>query len=117
MTDRVYHLFIGRKFTGISVEPDPVWPKMWRVRQREWLSVRQREWLSVMLNETRAREAAFALARRMRNPAGGLGTVRPRWICRELDCSDVPIEFEGWVARAVAAGRQNASARRCTPSA
>ena len=82
MADRVYHLFIGRKFTGISVEPDPTWTAMWRVRQADGR-------LSGMLNLTRARECAFACAR----PKGLGGREVAHWQYREIASEARPIEF------------------------
>jgi hypothetical protein len=48
-------LYIGGKFTGVSVEPDATWSNMWRVRMGGRLSD--------MGNLTRARDAAIAWAR------------------------------------------------------
>jgi hypothetical protein len=48
-------LYIGGKFTGVSLEPDTKWPSMWRVRMGERLSD--------MVNLTRAKDAAIAWAR------------------------------------------------------
>ena len=29
----IFDLYIGRKATGVSVQPDATWPNMWRVHQ------------------------------------------------------------------------------------
>ena len=49
-------LYVGGKFTGVSVEPDAAWPNMWRVRAGDRLSG--------MVNLTRAKDAAIAWALR-----------------------------------------------------
>jgi hypothetical protein len=48
-------LYVGRKRTGVSISPDPGWPKMWRVCQGERVSD--------MVNLTRAKDAAISWAR------------------------------------------------------
>jgi hypothetical protein len=50
-----HRLYIGMKFTGVSVEPDATWSNVWRVRMVDRLSD--------MVNLTRARDAAIAWAR------------------------------------------------------
>ena len=50
-----HRLYIGVKFTGVSVEPDATRSNMWRVRMGDRLSD--------MGNLTRARDAAIAWAR------------------------------------------------------
>ncbi len=52
-------LYVGNKFTGITVEPDKKYPGvMWRVRQGEYLSE--------MVNLARAKDAALSWAARDR---------------------------------------------------
>jgi hypothetical protein len=48
-------LRIGRKKTGVSLQPDDRWPGMWRVCQGERVSD--------MVNLTRAKEASVTWAR------------------------------------------------------
>jgi hypothetical protein len=50
-------LKLGRKVL-VSIEPDPKWPKMWRIRLADGS-------LSGMLNLARAHDAARTIARRM----------------------------------------------------
>jgi hypothetical protein len=49
-------LYIGGKFTGVSVEPDTAWPNMWRLHMGDRLSD--------MGNLTRAKDAAVSWALR-----------------------------------------------------
>jgi len=100
MTDVVYRLFIGKKFSGISVEPDDVWPEMWRVRQGDRLSG--------MLNLTRAREVGRVCALRA-TKSQSFGNALVKWIRSETPRSDVPIEFSVGAYGEVAARRQNAA--------
>ena len=51
-----HRLYIGVKFTGVSVEPDAAWPNTWRVRMGDRRSD--------MVNLTRAKDAAIAWALR-----------------------------------------------------
>ena len=61
-----YNLTAGRKSTGISVEPDPIWPQMWRIHQGTRVSD--------MVNLTRAKDAAISWAiDQARGGRGGLG--------------------------------------------
>jgi len=53
--DHGLDLHIGRRKTGVSVHPDPVWPAMWRVHQGGRVSD--------MVNISRAKEAAISWAR------------------------------------------------------
>ena len=64
-------LYIGKTFTGVTVEPDERWPGMWRVCKD---GVK-----SEMVNLTRAKDASitWALPRR---PGGG---EIVHWECRE----------------------------------
>jgi hypothetical protein len=64
-------LYIGRMFTGVTVEPDSRWPDMWRV------CVRDRK--SDAVNLTRAKDAAITWAR----PRGLGGGEVIRWDRRE----------------------------------
>jgi len=50
-----WHLFIGRKFTGIVVRPDGKYPDMYRVH-------RPGRPISDMVNLARAKDAALAFA-------------------------------------------------------
>jgi hypothetical protein len=76
MTDRAscagYELQIGNVPVGVTVEPDPRWPAMWRARSGERLSD--------MVNLTRAKDAAIAWAR----PRGLGGTETVTWHRREI---------------------------------
>ena len=66
-----HRLYIGVKFTGVSVEPDAAWSSIWRVRIGDRLSD--------VGNLTRARDAAIAWAR----PRGlGKGEIAT-WHTRE----------------------------------
>jgi hypothetical protein len=78
-----YRLFVGKRFSGISIEPDPTWPAMWRVRQGERLSG--------MLNLTRAADAGRACAQ---PKGGGFGDVVVKWVPYETAKVSAPIEFE-----------------------
>jgi hypothetical protein len=49
-------LLIGRRRTGISVRPDPVYPSMWRVHEGDRVSD--------MVNLVRAKDAAISWATR-----------------------------------------------------
>ena len=64
-------LYIGKTFTGVSVEPDRQWPGMWRVHQGEQISE--------MVNLTRAKDAAILWAR----PRGLGGNEVAHWDRRE----------------------------------
>jgi hypothetical protein len=68
---RILKLYIGKAFTGVTVEPDNQWPRMWRVRKGEALSD--------MVNLARAKDAAIIRAR----PRGLGGTEIPYWCHRE----------------------------------
>ena len=48
-------LYVGRKFTGITIEPDQIWPKMYRIRDKTGCSD--------MVNLTRAKDASISWAR------------------------------------------------------
>jgi hypothetical protein len=74
MTDRIrtqLDLHIGRRKTGVSIKPDVVWPKMWRVHQGDRVSD--------MVNLTRAKDAAIGWAR----PRGLGRTEVVHWHRRE----------------------------------
>jgi hypothetical protein len=68
---QVLRLYVGKIFTGVTVEPDGQWPSMWRVRKGDRLSD--------MVNLTRARDAAIGWFTQGR-ASGGLrpGEV-PSW--------------------------------------
>jgi hypothetical protein len=66
-----YKLYIGKAFTGVTVEPDDQWPNMWRIRKGDRISD--------MVNLTRARDAAVAWAR----PKGLGGEEIASWRLRE----------------------------------
>jgi hypothetical protein len=73
----IVDLRIGRRKTGISVRPDPVHPKMWRIHQGVTVSD--------MVNLTRAKDAAIGCAR-----PRGLGQHEvPSWHGRET-ASEAP---------------------------
>jgi hypothetical protein len=67
-------LYIGKRFTGITVVHDDGWPGMWRVRNRDHLSD--------MVNLARAKDAALCWAR----PRGLGGGKMVRWDSRETTC-------------------------------
>jgi hypothetical protein len=79
----VHQLYFGRTFTGVSVEPDPKWPDMWRVRLGDRLSD--------MVNLTRARDAAIAWAR----PRGVGGEGVAVWHLRETPSEASPVAPTG----------------------
>jgi hypothetical protein len=64
-------LYIGNRFTGVSLEPDAVYPQMWRIRRGD-------QW-SDMVNLMRAKEAAISWAR----PRGLGGAETVSWHNRE----------------------------------
>jgi hypothetical protein len=72
-------LYIGGKFTGVSLEPDTKWPSMWRVRMGERLSD--------MVNLTRAKDAAIIWARPRGLGGGGVAT----WHRRETPAEAPPV--------------------------
>jgi hypothetical protein len=47
-------LYIGTKFTGITIEPDSNWPGMWRIQNKGHVSD--------MVNLARAKDAAITWA-------------------------------------------------------
>jgi hypothetical protein len=59
---QVLRLYVGKAFTGVTLEPDAQWPNMWRVRKGDLLSD--------MVNLTRAKDAAISWFTRDRS--GGL---------------------------------------------
>jgi hypothetical protein len=65
------NLFVGKVFTGISIERDVVWPQMWRVRKGDELSD--------LANLARIKDAAISWAR----PKGLGGDEIVRWHRRE----------------------------------
>jgi hypothetical protein len=67
MTD-IWRLYLGNKFTGITLRPDPDWPQMWRVH---WADQEP----SDMLNLTRAQDTAMRWAGR----GGGQDRFRLKW--------------------------------------
>jgi hypothetical protein len=74
-------LYIGKRFTGITVVPDDRWPGMWRVRNGDCLSD--------MVNLTRAKDAALYWAR----PRGLGGEEIVRWDHRETPAAARVSEF------------------------
>jgi hypothetical protein len=64
-------LYIGRKRTGVSIKPDAVRPKMWRIHQGERVSD--------MVNISRAKDAAIGWA----IPNGGQAIKQIRWVRAE----------------------------------
>jgi hypothetical protein len=60
----IYDLYVGQKRTDVSVEPDGVWPGMWRIRQGDKVSD--------MVNLARAKDAARGWAR-PKDRNGGFG--------------------------------------------
>jgi hypothetical protein len=52
---RVLKLYIGKTFTGVTIEPDGQWPKMWRVCKDGRKSD--------MVNLSRAKDASLSWAR------------------------------------------------------
>jgi hypothetical protein len=67
----ILDLYVGRRKTGIYVEIDAVYPKMWRIRKADELSD--------MVNLTRARDAARSWAR----PDGTGGIKNANWKRRQ----------------------------------
>ena len=59
-------LYIGRRKTGVSVRPDPVWPQMYRIHQSERVSD--------LVNLTRAKDAALGWAM-----PRGIGDKKAHW--------------------------------------
>jgi hypothetical protein len=59
---RILKLYIGKAFTGVTVEPDGQWPKMWRVCKEGRRSD--------MVNLARAKDAALSWVRP--KDAGGI---------------------------------------------
>ena len=58
-------LYVGRKRSGISVEPDPFWAGMWRIHQNDNVSD--------MVNLDRAKDAAITW---LRPPGSVSGTPK-----------------------------------------
>jgi hypothetical protein len=73
---RELQLYLGRKSTGIAVRPDPRWPGMWRVHRNDWVSD--------MVNLTRAKDAARAMAH-----AGGTEVLNWRYRQRATEAPPV----------------------------
>ena len=71
-------LYIGNRFTGVSLEPDAVYPQMWRIRRGDQLSD--------TVNLTRAKEAAISWAR----PRGLGGAETVSWHTREKAAGAAP---------------------------
>ena len=71
MTGELLRLYIGKRFTGITVVPDDRWPDMWRVCNGDCLSD--------VVNLARAKDAALYWAR----PRGLGGGEIVRWDRRE----------------------------------
>ena len=71
----IFDLYIGRKATGVSVQPDATWPNMWRVRQGDSMSD--------MVNLARAKEAGISWARPKDRNGGFSSTDVLHWKHRE----------------------------------
>ena len=71
MTRMKWKLYIGSRFTGVTVVPDDRYPNMWRIRHNDRLSD--------MVNLTRAKDAAITWAR----PRGLGGHETIQWNHRE----------------------------------
>jgi hypothetical protein len=80
---RVEQLFIGARFTGVTVECDAIWPGMWRVRQGAELSD--------IINISRAKDAAIAWAR----PRGLGGGEVVHWHRRQCVRRGPPVRPNG----------------------
>jgi hypothetical protein len=80
-------LYIGKRFSGVSVRPDATWPGMWRVHTADGQ-------VSDMVNLTRAKDAAIYCAR----PRGLGGTETVRWDNRETHVSAPPVGFADMAA-------------------
>jgi hypothetical protein len=61
----MFKLYNGRKYTGVSVQPDPQFPTMFRIHQGDFQSD--------MVNLARAKDAALSL------PFGKEGSKAARW--------------------------------------
>ena len=64
----MWQLYIGQRFSGISVRPDEQWPGMWRIHHGNRVYD--------MLNLTRAKDAAVSWA----HPGGNQAI---NWHCRQ----------------------------------
>jgi hypothetical protein len=51
----MWKLFLGKKFSGLTVNPDPQWAGMWRIHAPDG-------WVSDMANLARAKECARRMA-------------------------------------------------------
>jgi hypothetical protein len=89
-------LYIGSRFTGVTVVPDDKWPGMWRVRNRDHLSD--------MVNLARAKDAALCWAR----PRGLGGGEMVRWDRRETAATAPQINQTAGVAISPPAASQTA---------
>jgi hypothetical protein len=96
MTDRVFALYLGTKFTGITVRPDAKYPSMYRVH---WADRPP----SDMVNLARARDAAMRWVGR----EGGETAKRLKWgapksaaqrATARLLLSGLPDSFDQWKA-------------------
>jgi hypothetical protein len=75
-----YDLYIGRKRTDVSIEPDATWPGMWRIRQGERVSD--------MVNMARAKDAAITWWRPKGLGAGEVAYWHRRESPRKADESE-----------------------------
>ena len=76
-----WRLYIGNRFTGVSVCPDAKWPSMWRIHHGDRVSD--------IVNLARAKDAAITWAR----PRGLGGSETIRWDHRETAAAAPPMRF------------------------
>ena len=82
-TADVLRLYIGDRFTGVTVEPDANYPSMWRIHMGRHESG--------MVNLTRTKDAATVWAR----PRGLGGDDIAHWHHRETAAVPSPMSFSG----------------------
>jgi hypothetical protein len=76
-----YALYVGRKFTGITVRSDPQWFGMWRVHKADAASD--------MVNLARAKDASLSWYR----PKGLGASEIPHWQVRQTAAEASPMRF------------------------
>lgn len=95
MTER--RLYIGGRFTGVTVAPDDRWPGMWRIHHGDRVSD--------MVNLSRAKDAAMVWA-------GLRGTDKPNWqraprdtggpetarMAEEVGCGPLSLKSRRWAS-------------------
>lgn len=74
-------LFIGSKFTGVTVQPAGQCPGMWRVHQGDRVSD--------LVNLSRAKDAAIGWAR----PRGLGGSDVVHWHRRQIGAEALPVRY------------------------